>query len=504
VESVVTELEFQKLALQGYTRIPVIAEARADLYTPLALYAQLAGGPYSYLLESVVGGERFGRYSIIGLACTERIEARGRTVWRLLRNARGADVCVERLDDADPYEYARGWLQRHRAAPIPQNLRFGGGLVGYFGYETLRHIEPNALGTAKADPIGTPDMILLVSDELAVVDNVLGKLYLIVYADPQQPDAFGSAQERISKLRARMAAPLPPEVFMESSREVGDPSVQRTFTEAGFCAAVKRAKEYILAGDVMQVQISQRGSRDFHAPPLELYRALRGLNPSPYMYYFDFGDHHVVGASPEILARLAGDTVTLRPIAGTRPRGRNAAEDAGIAAELLADPKEQAEHVMLIDLGRNDVGRVAATGSVKVTETMVVERYSHVMHIVSNVEGRIRPGLDAIDVLKASFPAGTVSGAPKVRAMQIIDELEPVKRGIYSGAVGYLGFNGDMDVAIAIRTAVVKAGRLHAQAAAGIVADSDPHAEWMETRHKARAILKAAERAGAETALEAA
>jgi anthranilate synthase component 1 len=501
----VTELEFQKLASQGYTRIPVLAEARADLYTPLAVYAQLANGAYSYLLESVVGGERFGRYSFIGLPCAERIEARGRTVWRLLRNARGADVCVERVEDTDPYDYVREWLQRHQAAPVPEALRFGGGLVGYFGYETVRHMEPSALGAAKSDALGTPDMMLLVSDELAVVDNVLGRLYLVVYADPQQPDAWRGAQERIRKLRTRLTAPLPPELVLSEAKLGGQAApVERSFTEAQFVEAVGRAKDHILAGDVMQVQLSQRASRDFAAPPLELYRALRGVNPSPYMFYFDFGDHHVVGASPEILVRLAGETVTLRPIAGTRPRGRTPEEDTTIAAELLEDPKERAEHVMLIDLGRNDVGRVAASGSVKVTEKMVVERYSHVMHIVSNVEGRVRPGLDAIDVLKASFPAGTVTGAPKVRAMQIIDELEPVKRGIYSGAVGYLGFNGDMDVAIAIRTAVVKEGRLHVQAAAGIVADSEPRSEWLETLHKARAILKAAELASTEGVAEAA
>ena len=482
-----TKLEFQQLASQGYSRIPVLAEARADLYTPLAVYAQLANGPYSYLLESVVGGERFGRYSFIGLPCAERIEARGRTVWRMLRNARGADVCVERTD-ADPYEYVRGWLLRHRTAPAP--LRFAGGLVGYFGYDTVRHVEPKALGAAKPDPLGTPDMVLLVSDELAVVDNVLGKLYLVVYADPQQDGAWRAAKERLEELRSRLSRPLPTRLL--SSHPGREAPVERSFTEDGFLAAVKRAKDYIAAGDVMQVQVSQRSSRDFEAPPLELYRALRGVNPSPYMFYFDFGDHHVVGASPEILVRQAGETVTLRPIAGTRPRGASPAEDTAIAAELLADPKERAEHVMLIDLGRNDVGRVAATGSVKVTEQMVVERYSHVMHIVSNVEGRLRPGLDAIDVLRASFPAGTVTGAPKVRAMQIVDELEPVKRGIYSGAVGWLGFNGDMDVAIAIRTAVVKDGRLHVQAAAGIVADSDPRSEWLETQHKTRAVLKAA------------
>jgi anthranilate synthase component 1 len=494
----VTSEEFASLTAQGYTRIPVIAEARADLYTPLAVYIKLAGGPYSYLLESVVGGERFGRYSFIGLACAERIEARGRRVRRLLRDARGGDVCLEELD-ADPFDFARTWLKRERTAALPERLRFGGGLVGYFGYEAVRHIEPRALAGEKPDPIGTPDVLLLVSDELAVVDNVLGKLYLVVYADPRQPDALAKARERLERLRHRLVDPLPESVVLGQAA-VEPPAkakIEGTFTEGVFLDAVRRCKEYIMAGELMQVQVSQRSSRAFDAPALELYRALRGVNPSPYMYYFDFGDHHVVGASPEILVRLAGDTITLRPIAGTRPRGATAVEDAAIAEELLADPKERAEHVMLIDLGRNDVGRVAAAGSVKVTEQMVVERYSHVMHIVSNVEGRIAPGRDAVDVLKAAFPAGTVTGAPKVRAMQLIDELEPVKRGIYSGAVGYLGFNGDMDVAIAIRTAVLKSSRLHVQAAAGVVADSDPQSEWQETHHKARALMRAADLAAA-------
>jgi anthranilate synthase component I len=492
----VTEAEFRALAAEGYTRIPVVAEARADLHTPLALYLKLANAPYSYLLESVVGGERFGRYSFIGLACAERIEVHGRAVRRLLRDARGADVCLEDLQDTDPFDYVRGWLRRERVAPLPAALRFAGGLAGYFGYEAVRHLEPRAIreataGAAKPDALGTPDVLLLVSDEVAVVDNVLGKLYLVVYADPRQPDAFGRAGARLQSLRGRLAIPLAEEPPAERAARTAQ--LECTFTEAGFLDAVRRAKEYILAGDVMQVQISQRTTRDFSRPALDLYRALRGVNPSPYMYYFDCGDHHVVGASPEILVRLAGETVTVRPIAGTRPRGATPVEDAAIAEELLRDPKERAEHVMLIDLGRNDVGRVAATGSVQVTERMVVERYSHVMHIVSNVEGRLAAGRDAIDVLKACFPAGTVTGAPKVRAMQIIDELEPVKRGVYSGAVGYLGFNGDMDVAIAIRTAVLKQGRLHAQAAAGIVADSEPRAEWQETHHKLRALLKAAE-----------
>jgi anthranilate synthase component 1 len=484
----VTEAEFSQLAQAGYTRIPITLEARADLYTPLGVYLQLAGGPYTYLLESVVGGERFGRYSFIGLACAERIEARGTTVRRLLRDARGADVCLESVE-GDPFEVVRGWLARQRVAPLPAGLRFGGGLAGYFGYEAVRHVEKRALGAEKPDALGTPDVLLLVSDELAVVDNVLGKLTLVAYADPSQAGALAAANKRLEAMRARLGRPMP----AEGDAVVPPAAVQRSFTEEAYVQAARRAKDYILAGDVMQVQVSQRSSRRFDAPPLALYRSLRGINPSPYMYYFDFGDHQVVGASPEILVRLAGGTVTLRPIAGTRPRGATPEADAAAAAELLADPKERAEHVMLIDLGRNDVGRVAAAGSVRVTETMVVERYSHVMHIVSNVEGRLAPGLDAVDVLRASFPAGTVTGAPKVRAMQLIDELEPVKRGIYSGAVGYLGFNGDMDVAIAIRTAVLKDGWLHAQAAAGVVADSDPLAEWQETLHKSRAMLRAAE-----------
>ena len=494
------QAEFDRLAAQGFTRIAVLAEARADLYTPLAVYIKLAGGPYSYLLESVVGGERFGRYSFIGLACAERIEARGARVRRLLRDARGADVCLEEYE-GDPFEYARAWLKRERTAPVPAALRFGGGLVGYIGYEAVRHIELRALGPEKPDALATPDVLLLVSDELAVVDNVLGKLYLVVYADPRQPRAYARACERLEELRHRLVRPLPEALVLAqpAAEPPMAPAIERTMSEAAFLDAVRRSQDAIMAGELMQVQVSQRTSLALQAPALSLYRALRGVNPSPYMYYFDFADHHVVGASPEILVRLAGDTMTVRPIAGTRPRGASAEEDAAIGEELLADPKERAEHVMLIDLGRNDVGRVAMPGSVRVTEQMVIERYSHVMHIVSNVEGRIAPGRDAIDVLKASFPAGTVTGAPKVRAMQLIDELEPVKRGVYSGAVGYLGFNGDMDMAIAIRTAVVKSGRLHVQAAAGVVADSNPQSEWQETQHKARALLRAAAVAASET-----
>ncbi|TAK44632.1 MAG: anthranilate synthase component I, partial [Betaproteobacteria bacterium] len=340
-----TEQDFLKLASQGFTRAPVVAAARADLYTPLAVYLKLAHGPYSYLLESVVGGERFGRYSFIGLACAERIEARNGMVRRLLRDARGSDVCLERADGADPFEFARAWLKRQQVAPVPAELRFGGGLVGYFGYETVRHVEPRALQGSKPDALGTPDMLLLVSDELAVVDNLRGMLYLVVYADPREPGAYRAARHRLEQLRARLAAPLP-EAMLPALAEEAPPSdpgpVTRSFTEEQFLAAVRRAKEYVYAGDCMQVQISQRSSRPFAAPPLELYRALRGLNPSPYMFYFDFGDHHVIGASPEIMVRLAGETITLRPIAGTRPRGATPEDDARIADELLADPKERA------------------------------------------------------------------------------------------------------------------------------------------------------------------
>ena len=490
-----TELDFQSLAKQGYNRIPVVSEIRADLDTPVALYLKLANKPYTYLLESVVGGERFGRYSYIGLPSSERIEARGTNV-SVHRRGPDGEESVERFPDSDPFVFVRDYLARFRAAPLPGLPRFAGGLVGYFGYETVQFIEKRLARTAaKPDPLGTPDVLLMRSEELAVIDNVQGKLYFVVYADPTQHDALRRARGRLAELQGRLSRPL----NHVQRTYAGDDSVHAPFTKEAFLDAVKKTKEYIYAGDAMQIQISQRMSRRFTAPPFALYRSLRGLNPSPYMFYLDLGDHHVVGASPEILVRLEGDTVTLRPIAGTRPRGATYAEDQQAAQELLADPKERAEHVMLIDLGRNDVGRVARIGSVKVTESMTIERYSHVMHIVSNCEGRLAEGLDAFDVLKATFPAGTISGAPKVRAMEIIDEFEPIKRGLYSGAVGYLGFNGDMDLAIAIRTAVVKDGVLHVQAAAGIVADSDPETEYQETLHKMRAVLRAAESALAET-----
>ncbi|GAB4179951.1 MAG: anthranilate synthase component I [Rhodocyclaceae bacterium] len=486
------EPEFNRLAGQGYNRIPVVLETFADLDTPLSIYLKLAREPYTYLLESVQGGERFGRYSFIGLSSPTRIAAYGRDVLVLNGNR-----IAERREDCDPLAFVAEFMGRFRVAPRAGLPRFCGGLVGAFAYDTVRYIEPRLAGRRKPDDIGTPDILLLLSEELAIVDNLSGKLTLVVYAEPGVPGAWHKARARLAALIERLRAPvdIPCETPCASSPAVSG------FGEEAFQQAVARARRYIIDGDIMQVVLSQRLSRPFRAQPLALYRALRTLNPSPYMFFFDFDDFHVVGASPEILVRLEGEgggkRVTLRPIAGTRPRGATPEEDARLAEELARDEKERAEHLMLLDLGRNDVGRVAAIGSVKVTEQFVIERYSHVMHLVSNVEGRLADGLDALAVLRASFPAGTVSGAPKLRAMEIIDELEPVKRGVYAGAVGYLGFNGDMDLAIAIRTALVKDGVLHVQAGAGIVFDSDPAAEWQETRNKARALLRAADMAEA-------
>ena len=481
-----TEAEFDALAAAGYNRVPVVLETFADLDTPLSIYLKLANQPYTYLLESVVGGERFGRYSFIGLAAVKRIEVRGYECVEIEN-----DRPIARASADDPLAFVNDYLSRFRTAEDPRLPRFCGGLVGYFGYDTVRYIEKRLAGVRKPDPLDVPDILLLVSEEIAIVDTLSGKLSLVVYAEPGAPNAYRRARARLAELLVKLRAPVR---IPADTRGVSEPAVSG-FGEAAYHAAVEKAKRYIYEGDVMQVVPSQRMSKPLKATPLALYRALRTLNPSPYMFYFDFGDFHVVGASPEILVRLEGDAVTVRPIAGTRRRGVTPEEDAALADELLSDAKERAEHIMLVDLGRNDVGRVAQTGSVHVTEQMVIERYSHVMHIVSNVEGRLKPGLNALDVLRATFPAGTVSGAPKVRAMEIIDELEPVKRGVYAGAVGYLGFHGNMDVAIALRTAVVKDGMLHVQAGGGVVADSQPAAEWQETQNKAKALLRAAEMA---------
>ncbi|BAL25958.1 anthranilate synthase component I [Azoarcus sp. KH32C] len=484
------EHEFNALAAQGYNRIPVTLETFADLDTPLSIYLKLANEPYTYLLESVQGGERFGRYSMIGLAASTRIEVYGRSALLLTGNR-----LVERRDYGDPLNFVAEFMGRIKVPPRDGLPRFAGGLVGCFGYDTVRYIEPRLAKNEKEDTLGTPDVLLLLSEEIAIVDNLSGKLTLIVYAEPEVPGAYKRAKKRLRELLARLRAPAQ---IPEDVRAEPQPAVS-SFGEEAFKAAVNRAKQYIVDGDIMQVVLSQRMSKPYAASPMALYRAIRSLNPSPYMFYFNFEDFHVVGASPEILVRLdedgEGKRVTVRPIAGTRPRGATVAEDQALEADLLADEKERAEHLQLLDLGRNDAGRVAEVGSVKVNEQFTIERYSHVMHIVSNVEARLKDGLNALAVLRATFPAGTVSGAPKLRAMEIIDELEPVKRGIYAGAAGYIGFHGDMDLAIAIRTAVIKDGQIHVQAGAGIVADSNPDAEWTETQNKARAMLRAAEMA---------
>lgn len=498
-----SEQEFDALAEAGYNRIPVTRTTFCDLDTPLSIYLKLANEPWTYLLESVQGGERFGRYSFIGLASPSRIEVYGRSVLLLTGNR-----LVERRDYGDPLNFIAEYLNRVKIPPREGLPRFIGGLVGYFGFDTIRFIEPRLARSphAKPDPLQTPDILLLVSEELAIVDNLTGKLTLVVYADPGVPGAYRRAVKRLDELQRKLRQPISwPESLERTgaaaaqagSAPTEDEALAFGFPEEAFKAAVAKAQRYIVDGDIMQVVLSQRMSQPFAGAPLALYRAIRSLNPSPYLFYFDFESFQVVGASPEILTRVEDDgeakKVIVRPIAGTRPRGATPAEDAALEKELLADEKERSEHLQLLDLGRNDVGRVARTGSVKVTEAFAIERYSHVMHIVSNVEGVLKEGESMLSVLRATFPAGTVSGAPKVRALEIIDELEPHGRGIYAGAVGYLGFHQEMDLAIAIRTAVIKDGQVHVQAGAGIVADSQPDAEWQETRNKALAMLKAAQ-----------
>jgi len=482
----ITSEQFQRHAAEAcYTRVPVVREVLSDLDTPLSVYLKLADAPHTYLFESVEGGERFGRYSIIGLPARRTVSFRGHAM-----EVREDGKVVDSRQVEDPFAEVEALRTSYSVPQLEGLPGFTGGLVGWFGFECIGYIEPRLAGNTARDEIGTPDIYLMLSEELAVFDNLKGRLYLIVHADPRQPGAWDAAQARLDALVAKLRqpghypAPLRRDVLDESHFVSG-------FTREGFIAAVEKSKEYIRAGDVFQVVLSQRLSVPFNARPVDVYRALRALNPSPYMYFLDTGEVQVVGSSPEILVRLQGGQVTVRPIAGTRPRGRTPEEDLALEQELLADPKERAEHVMLIDLGRNDVGRVSEPGSVEVGERFVIERYSHVMHIVSEVTGRLLPGLSYADVLRATFPAGTVSGAPKIRALEVIRELEPIKRNVYAGSIGYIGWHGDADTAIAIRTAVIKDGRLHVQAGAGIVYDSDPQKEWDETMNKGRALFRA-------------
>ncbi|QLQ27166.1 anthranilate synthase component I [Pseudoxanthomonas mexicana] len=476
---------FQQFAAEGFNRIPVVREVLSDLDTPLSVYLKLADAPHTYLFESVEGGERFGRYSIIGLPVRRVVTFHGHRL-----EIRDQGQLVEAREVEDPFAEVEALRAAYSVPRLPDLPGFTGGLVGWFGFECIGYIEPRLATGDKPDELGTPDILLMLSEEVAVFDNLKGRLYLIVHADPREPGAWERAQARLDALTAKLRqpgsypAPITRDVLDESHFVSG-------FTHDGFIAAVEQSKEYIRAGDIFQVVLSQRLSVPFNARPVDVYRALRALNPSPYMYFLDVGDVQVVGSSPEILVRLEQGEVTVRPIAGTRPRGKTHDEDLGLEAELLADPKERAEHLMLIDLGRNDTGRVSEAGTVQVGEQFVIERYSHVMHIVSEVTGRLLPGLSYADVLRATFPAGTVSGAPKIRALEVIRELEPIKRNVYAGSIGYIGWHGDADTAIAIRTAVIKDGRLHVQAGAGIVYDSDPEKEWDETMNKGRALFRA-------------
>ena len=482
--TLITSDKFNTYKAEGFNFIPLVKSFDVGHETPLSIYQKLANLPFSYLLESVEGGERFGRYSIIGLPSKKRIVIRDDVIEVIDQNK-----VIEKETTQNPLNFIQNYLSQFK---VPHDLelpRFAGGLAGYFGYETIQYIESRLKHKKTKDAIGVPDILLMLSDELIVVDNVAKKIFIVSYADPSIKDAYVLGVARLDKLYDQLHQSMKIEPLQTSNLA----DAKSEFGEEAFKKAVEKAKSYIFEGDIMQVVLSQRMSQKFEAPPLALYESLRTLNPSPYMFYYHMDDHHVVGASPEILVRLEDETVTVRPIAGTRPRGKTEEEDKKLEKELLADPKECAEHVQLMDLGRNDIGRVSQSGSVRVTDNMTIERYSHVMHIVSNVEGTLKPHMHAMDVLKATFPAGTVSGAPKVRAMEIIHELEPSKRGIYAGAVGYLGFDGDMDVAIAIRTGVIKNKMLYVQAGAGIVADSIPHNEWVETQNKAKAVLRAAE-----------
>ncbi len=478
--------QFNHLARQGYNRIPVSREVLADLDTPLSAYLKLADGAYSYLFESVQGGEQWGRYSIIGLPCQTVVKISGNQI-----RVEQSGELLEAVTHDNPLIWIEQFKLRYKVPDITELPRFNGGLVGYFGYETIHYIEPRLRGAEKPDALGCPDILLMVSEEMLVFDNLSGKVLLLTHANPEETDAYDHAVTRVTALAKRLRdMPAKPKNH-SSPRAVEESDFISGFTQQGYEDAVRKAKDYITDGDIMQVVLSQRLSIPYHASPLNLYRALRCLNPSPYMFYLNLDDFHIVGSSPEILVRLEDNIVTVRPIAGTRRRGSTPEQDIALEQELLADPKELAEHLMLIDLGRNDAGRVAEIGTVQLTDKMIVERYSHVMHIVSNVTGTLQQGKNAFDVLAATFPAGTVSGAPKIRAMEIIDELEPVKRGIYSGAVGYIAWSGNLDTAIAIRTAVIKDNVLHIQAGAGIVYDSIPTNEWDETMNKARAIFRA-------------
>jgi anthranilate synthase component 1 len=476
---------FHDLSQQG-NLIPVYREIMADMDTPVSAFKKLDDGRFSFLLESIEGGEKWGRYSFLGSTPSLIVRSRGNTV-ETIENGQ-----MTSRTSADPLDCIRETLERFTPVEVEGLPRFFGGAVGYMGYDMVRHFEH--LPTDKPALLDAFDSYFLVTDTIVIFDTMSQKIKVVSNAhlegDTTPEEAYLKATENINAIIKRLRMPLSSCVAPASGKRVEfDSNVSR----ADFEASVEKAKDYVRSGDIIQVVLSQRFSGELSADPLDIYRVLRTLNPSPYMFFLRLDDTVIAGASPEVMVRKEGRRVELRPIAGTRPRGATLEEDARLAEELLADPKERAEHVMLVDLGRNDLGRVCSTGSVRVSELMVVERYSHVMHIVSNVLGEISEGHDAFDLVRATFPAGTLSGAPKVRAMQIIDELEPVRREVYGGAVGYFSFSGNMDLAITIRTLVIKDGKVHLQAGAGIVADSNPTAEWQETVNKGMAVMKAIE-----------
>ncbi len=483
-----TPEQFIQLGEEGCNHIPVVRQLFADLDTPLSCYVKVAQGPYSYLLESAAqGGEKWSRYSVVGLPCRRVVKITGSHV-----TVEEDRVVTEEFDCDEPLAYIED-LQKQFAYPDIEDLPiYTGGLVGYFGYDTVRYVEQRIMASMPEDKLGTPDILLMVSNDVVVFDNVLGRIHIITHADPNIAGSYDAAQLVLDDIVEKLQSNIPRDLHVpEVGPKLHEADFVSSYGEQAFMSDVEKIKDYIIEGDVMQVVLSQRMSVSFECDPLNLYRSLRSLNPSPYMYFLDLEDFHIVSSSPEILARLDNGEVTVRPLAGTRRRGVDEAEDLRLEEELLADPKEIAEHLMLIDLGRNDIGKVCQTGTVEVSEMMIVERYAHVMHIASNVIGRINPELGAIDLLRATLPVGTLSGAPKVRAMEIIDELEPEKRGIFGGAVGYLSWNGNMDTAIAIRTAIIRDNRLYVQAGAGVVADSIPKLEWQETMNKARSIVQA-------------
>ncbi len=485
-----SESEFEKLAAQGFNLIPVFEEVAADLETPVSAFLKVAREDYAFLLESVRGGEKWGRYTFLGSEPSMVIRARKNRM-DIIRPERGIEV----RSVTNSFKELRAEVQRFRSPELPNLPRFFGGAVGFLAYDIVRCFEK--IPETAHDDLGTPDLFLMFTDTVLCFDNVRQTLKIIANVPVEEfantRIAYQSARVKIDEIIERLKKPaISPSLEGGGSNAIAnDTTIASNQTREGYMATVVAAKEYIAAGDVIQVVPSQRFEAPLTAHPFNIYRSLRTINPSPYMFYLRLGDHTLVGASPEVMVRVEGREITLRPIAGTRRRGVSEAEDRELEAELLADPKERAEHVMLVDLGRNDVGRVAEIGSVKVTELMVVERYSHVMHIVSNVTGVLREGCDAFDAFAATFPQGTVSGAPKIRAMEIIDELETVRRGVYAGAVGYFSYTGNTDTAIALRTLLIKNNRVYIQAGGGVVADSDPGAEFEESVNKARAMVRA-------------